>query len=129
MASKSQQTREGQKSRYEKQAEARASALKAKGLTETAIAKDSQIKALKAKIKQVVSAIARIVGLDEQNKQLKEKKAKKKAEAAVARAAAIRGEPKEKKKAAEKKAEPQKKAPAKGGKTGAKPADSKKKSK
>jgi hypothetical protein len=128
MASKSQQTREAQKSRYEKRAEVRASALKTKGLSEAAIAKDSQIKALKAKIKQVISAIARIVGLDEQSKQLKEKKARKKAESEAARAAAIKGEPKEKKKA-EKKAEPQKKAQAKGGKPGAKPSDSKKKSK
>jgi len=105
MASKSLQTRESQKSRYLSFVETRTNELKEKGVTDADVAKDPKIKQVKAKIKQVDAAIARISFLDEQTKQLAEKKAQQKAEAEAQRAAMIAGESgkKEKKKAEDKK--------------------------
>lgn len=108
MASKSIETRELQKSRYGSSMESRTNELKERGLADARVAKDPKIKALKAKIKQVGSAIARIAFLDEQTKQLEEKKAQRKAEADAERAAMISGETR--KKVKKKKEEEEKKA-------------------
>ena len=87
MGSKKLPTRENQKALYTRQAESRVAALKAKGLSEKDLAKDSKLKQLKAKLKQIDSAMARISFLDEQKKQLQERKEQRKAEAEAAKAA------------------------------------------
>lgn len=106
MASKSLQTRELQKNRYLSFVESRTNELKEKGLADDEVSKDPKIKQANAKIKQVTAAMARISFLDDQTKQLEEKKAQRKAEAEAERAAMIAGETKkkEKKKAEDKKA-------------------------
>jgi TolA-binding protein len=124
MPSKTLETKDTQKARFTAESETRVAALKEKGVPEKAIARDPQIKHLKARIKQVNGAIARISFLDEQNKKLEEKKQQRIAEAAAERAAEIAGERKTKKKAVEE-AAPQKKkgggkAPSKTGKPEAK---------
>ncbi len=121
MASKSVQTRDDQKARYIAESEARTAALKEKGATDKAITRDPKIKHLKARIKQVNGAIARISFLEEQKTKLEERKQQRLAEAAAKRAANLAGEKKSKKKVVEEAAPPQKKkggakAPAKAGK-------------
>jgi hypothetical protein len=76
--------------------ESRKNELQEKGLADTEVVKDSKIKQFKAKIKQVDSAIARISFLNEQTRQLEEKKAQRKAEAEAERAAMIAGETRKK---------------------------------
>jgi hypothetical protein len=97
----------------------RAAQLRGKGVSDQDIAKDSQIKRYKARIKQVNGAIARIAFLDDQTQKLREKKEQRLAQEKADRAAMIAGElKKEKKKVEEKAPEPKKKggakAPAKG---------------
>src|SRR5271157_4078586 len=105
MGSKKLPTRENQKALYTRQAESRVALLKEKGLNEKDIAKDSKLKQLKAKLKQIDSAMARISFLDEQKKQLQERKEQRKAEAEAAKAAPpAPGEKKTRKKPEEKKA-------------------------
>jgi hypothetical protein len=115
MPSKTQETKDGQKARYLKQIEARQASLKEKGLPEAAIAKDPKIKQYKAKIRQIKGAVARITFLEDQTKQLLEKKEQRRAEAVAARAAIIAGE----KKVKEKKKVEEKPAPGKGKAKGA----------
>lgn len=115
MPSKTQETKDGQKARYLKQMEARQASLKEKGVPEAAIAKDPKIKQYKAKIKQIKGAVARITFLEDQTKQLLEKKEQRRAEAEAARAAMISGE----KKVKEKKKVEEKPAPGKGKAKGA----------
>lgn len=91
MGSKSLQTRETQKSRYEKLAEIREHSLKDKGLSDSDIVKDPKIKHLKAKIRQISAAVATIAERDKLTQQLLEKKQQRKAEAEAARAANISG--------------------------------------
>jgi len=130
MPSKSLQTRLDQKARFAQQSELRKDLLKEKGLDEKDIAKDSQIKHFKAKIKQIEGAIARIAFLDEQTKQLKERKEQRRLEAEQAKAEGRTGRAKKVKEEPPAKAAPgKKKAPA-GGKGGDKgKQDAKKKSK
>ena len=90
--------------------EARQASLKEKGIPEAAIAKDPKVKHYKAKIKQIKGAVARITFLEDQTKQLLEKKEQRRAEAEAARAAMISGE----KKVKEKKKVEEKPAPGKG---------------
>jgi hypothetical protein len=131
MGSNSLQTRQSQKAALVREAEARKALLTQKGLTEASVAKDPVLRHLKAKIKQITSAMARISFLENQTKQLQEKKEQAKAAAEAARLEAIAGgtKSKGKKKAAEAEAEAEapkkeakagKKAPAKA-KEGAKP--------
>lgn len=125
MASKSVETRDSQKARYIAESEARAAALRENGASEQAIAKDPKIKHLKARIKQVNGALARISFLEEQKKKLEERRQQRIAEAAAEKAAELAGERKAKKKAVEEAPPPKKKggakAPAKApGKTDAK---------
>jgi hypothetical protein len=127
MPSKTLETKDSQKARYIAESESRTAALKEKGTADQAIARDPKIKHLKAKIKQVNGAIARISFLEEQTKKLGEKKQQRIAEAAAERAAELAGEKKSKKKAVEEAApQPKKKgggkapAGAKAGKTDAK---------
>jgi hypothetical protein len=125
MPSKTQETKDTQKARYVAESEARSASLKEKGVTDRAIARDPKIKHLKARIKQVNGALARISFLEEQKKKLDERKQQRIAEAAAERAAEMAGEKKSKKKAVEEAAPPQKKkggakAPAKTGKPDAK---------
>jgi hypothetical protein len=115
MPSKTQETKDGQTARYLKQIEARQASLKEKGLPEAAIAKDPKVKHYKAKIKQIKGAVARITFLEDQTKQLLEKKEQRRAEAVAARAAIIAGE----KKVKEKKKVEEKPAPGKGKAKGA----------
>jgi hypothetical protein len=115
MPSKTQETKDNQKARYLKQIEARQASLKEKGVPEAAIAKDPKIKQYNAKIKQIKGAMARISFLEDQTKQLQEKKEQRLAEAVAARAAIIAGE----KKVKEKKKVEEKPAPAKGKAKGA----------
>jgi hypothetical protein len=115
MPSKTQETKDGQKARYLKQMEARQASLKDKGIPEAAIAKDPKVKHYKAKIKQIKGAMARITFLEDQTKQLLEKKEQRRAEAEAARAAIIAGE----KKVKEKKKTEEKPAPGKGKAKGA----------
>jgi len=135
MPSKTQETKDGQKARYLKQMEARQASLKEKGIPEAAIAKDPKVKHYKAKIKQIKGAVARITFLEDQTKQLLEKKEQRRAEAEAARAAIIAGDKKvkEKKKVEEKPAPGKGKAKAKGAAAGKAPAkgkpDAKKKAK
>ncbi len=56
-------TRENQKARYQRLFESRLALLKEKGLPSEAIAKDQQVKHLKAKLKQINSAIRSIEAL------------------------------------------------------------------
>jgi hypothetical protein len=115
MGSKSLQTRGVQKSRYENLAKIRSNALKEKGLDDEQVATDPKMKHFKAKLQQIDTAIARISFLEEQTRNLQEKKEQRKAEAEAARSAAIAGEPSEGRKKAEgKKAEPVKKSAATG---------------
>jgi hypothetical protein len=121
MGSKHKQTKESQKSRFMKQAEERKSLLKEKGVAEEAIAKDGKLRQLDAKIRQIHAAVARIDFLDNQTKQLQEKKEKVKAEAEAAKAEVAEPKKKQegKKKTAAKKSETgkakeTKKTPAKG---------------
>lgn len=121
MASKSLQTRLDQKSRYQKQSEDREGLLKEKGLNEKDISKDHEIKHFKARIKQIDGAIARISFLENQNKQLLERKEQRKIEAEQAKAEGVTGRSKAKAKAeAQAKAEAPKKKGAAGGKAPAK---------
>jgi hypothetical protein len=115
MPSKTQETKDGQTARYLKQMEARQASLKEKGVPEAAIAKDPKVKHYKAKIKQIKGAVARITFLEDQTKQLLEKKEQRRAEAVAARAAIIAGE----KKVKEKKKVEEKPAPGKGKAKGA----------
>ncbi len=115
MPSKTQETKDGQKARYLRQIEARQASLKEKGVPEAAIAKDPKVKHYKAKIKQIKGAMARITFLEDQTKQLLEKKEKRRSEAEAARAAIIAGE----KKVKEKKKTEGKPAPGKGKAKGA----------
>ena len=115
MPSKTQETKDGQRARYLKQMEARQASLKEKGVPEAAIAKDPKVKHYKAKIKQIKGAMARISFLEDQTKQLLEKKEQRRAEAEAARAAIIAGE----KKVKEKKKTEDKPAPGKGKAKGA----------
>jgi hypothetical protein len=121
MASKSLETKNLQKSKFVQETEVRKSLLQEKGKSDKEIAKDPKIKRLKARIKQVGKAVARINFLEEQTEKLKVKKEQRLAEEAAARAVAITTERRSKKKVVEEKApEPKKKgggkAPAKGGK-------------
>ena len=129
MGSNSMQTRQSQKAALVREADARKTLLIQRGLTEDSVAKDPLLRHLKAKIKQITAAMIRISFLDNQTKQLREKKqqAKAAAEAARLEAMAEGTKPKGKKKAAEteaeapkKEAKAGKKAPAKA-KEGAKP--------
>ncbi len=115
MPSKTQETKDGQTARYLRQMEVRQAALKEKGIPEAAIAKDPKVKHYKAKIKQIKGAMARITFLEDQTKQLLEKKEQRRAEAEAARAAMISGE----KKVKEKKKVEEKPAPGKGKAKGA----------
>src|SRR5271157_1899796 len=115
MPSKTQETKDGQKARYLRQMEARQASLKEKGIPEAAIAKDPKVKHYRAKIKQIKGAMARISFLEDQTKQLLEKKEQRRAEAEAARAAIIAGE----KKVKEKKKTEDKPAPGKGKAKGA----------
>jgi hypothetical protein len=131
MASKSLQTRLEQKARFEKQSEVRTGLLKEKGLNEKDITKDHEIKHFRARIKQINGAIARISFLEDQTKQLLERKEQRKIEAEQAKAEGVTGRSKAKAKAAaQAKAEAPKKKGAAGGKAPAKgKAEPKKKSK
>ena len=131
MASKSLQTRLEQKAHYAKRSEIREGLLKEKGLDEKDIPKDSQIKHFKARIKQIDGALARISFLENQTKQMKERKEQRKVEAEQAKAEAMTSRTKSKAKAAAKeKAPATKKKAAAGGKAPAKAKpDTKKKSK
>lgn len=125
MASKSLDTRNSQKARYIAERETRAAVLKGSGASDQAIAKDPKIKHLRARIKQVDGALARISFLDEQKQKLEERKQQRIAEAEAEKAAIMAGEKKTKKKAVEQAPPPKKKggakAPAKApGKTDAK---------
>ncbi|MGC8604212.1 MAG: hypothetical protein ACP5VS_11035 [Desulfomonilaceae bacterium] len=90
MPSKSLHTREEQKSRFLQQSEMRRKTLLEQGLDETRIGKDPHVKHLKARIKQVNSALARISFLEEQSRKLQERKIEKVAEAAAIRAESIK---------------------------------------
>ena len=119
MGSKNLQTRETQKARYIRRLETRNSLLKEKGLPEDKLARDPQVKHIKARLKQIARAVARISFLDKQTKELQEKKELKIAEAAKRRAEMIAGTLQKKVK---EKAEPE---PPKKGKGAAKPAQPK----
>jgi hypothetical protein len=115
MPSKSIHTREEQKSRFLKQSETRRKSLSEQGFDDKRIDKDPLIKRLKARVKQVNSALARIAFLEDQTKKLQEKKAQKIAEAAAERAETIKpGATGKKKKVEEKPPEPVKKGSGKG---------------
>ena len=116
MGSKDRDTREQQIARFAKLAEARTGLLKEQGLNDRTIAKDSKVRQLKAKIKQVRDAIARLNFLATQTQELKERKEQAKAAAEAAKAEGALA--KKKKKAAEAKAP----APAAKGKGAKKPA-------
>ena len=110
MPSKSLYTREEQKARFQQQSEIRRKTLTEHGFDETRINKDPQLKHLKARIKQVNSALLRIAFLEEQTRKLDERKQQKIAEAAAARAELIKpGAIGKKKKAEAKPVEPAKK--------------------
>ncbi len=110
MPSKTMQTREEQKSRLLQQSEMRKKALLEQGFEETRIKKDPHIKHLKARVKQINSAISRINFLEDQTKKLQERKQQKQTEAALARAESIKpGAITKKKKTEEKPPEPSKK--------------------
>lgn len=91
MASKNLETRQLQKARFLQEVEARTTALKEKGLSDQAIAKDAKIKHLKAKVRQIDSALGRISFLQDQTNKLKEKKAQRIAEEAAAKAQELTG--------------------------------------
>ncbi len=110
MPSKSLNTREEQKARFHQQSEIRRKTLSEQGFDQTRMNKDPQLKHLKARIKQVNSALARIAFLEEQTRKLQERKQQKIAEAATARAELIKpGATGKKKKAEVKPTEPTKK--------------------
>jgi hypothetical protein len=107
MGSKNLQTRQSQKAKFVRDAEARKELLKKKGVPEDKIAKDSLYRKAKAKVKQAVAALSRISQLENQTKQLQEKKEQAKAAAEAARLEALTEgtKPKGKKKQADAKAE------------------------
>ena len=108
MGSKHLLTKESQRVRFAEEAESRAALLKEKGLGEKEIARDSILKHLKARIKQVKGAVNRITFLEEQKQQLLERKEQRKAEQEAARIEERASGKKSKKKA---QAEPAKPAP------------------
>ena len=85
MGSKHLNTKENQKSLYAQQFEVRVEALKEKGLAEKEIKRDSKIKQLNAKIRQVDGAMARIAFLEQQTQKLLERKEQRKVEEAAAK--------------------------------------------
>ncbi|MGC8660647.1 MAG: hypothetical protein ACP5U1_16390 [Desulfomonilaceae bacterium] len=110
MPSKTLQTREEQKARFLIQSESRRAALAEQGFAQDRIEKDPTIKRLKARIKQVNGALARIAFLAEQTKKLQERKLQKLSEAAAAKAESIKpGATGKKKRAEAKPPEPVKK--------------------
>ena len=111
MPSKSRETREEQKSRLSASIQNRTNILSEQGSTEKDLLKDPQLKSLKARIKQINGAIARINFLSEQNVKMAEKRAEKIAQAAAERAELIKpgAKPKSKKKVEEPVPEPTKK--------------------
>lgn len=111
MPSKSRETREEQKSRLSAAIQNRTNILAEQGSTEKDLLKDPQLKSLKARIKQINGAIARINFLSDQNVKMAEKRAEKLAQAAAERAELIKpgAKPKSKKKVEEPVPEPTKK--------------------
>ncbi len=123
MGSKSEHVRTTQRERYVRQSDERKALLKEQGLEEKQIARDSIVKSLGAKIKQVDVALARIRFLSDQTNQLREMKAQKLAERAAAKLEAGNSDKKSKgkkadaaKEAAATKGKGAKKTTAKGGK-------------
>lgn len=86
MGSKHRDTKEQQMARFKKLAEARTSELKKQGRDDRSIAKDSKVRQLVAKIKQVRDAIGRLNFLAAQTQDLKDRKEQAKAAAAAAKA-------------------------------------------
>jgi hypothetical protein len=113
MGSKHLLTKESQRVRFSEEAESRVTLLTEKGLDAKKIARDSILKRLKARIKQVKAAVTRITFLEEQKQKLLERKEQRKAEAEAARIEERASGKKSKKK---EKVEPVK--PAAGGKKG-----------
>lgn len=111
MPSKTREIREEQKSRLSIAIQNRTQFLTEAGGAEKVLAKDPQLKSLKAKIKQIDGAIARINFLADQNLKMAEKKAQKIAAAEAERAELIKAgaKPKSKKKVEEPAPEPAKK--------------------
>ena len=111
MPSKTLETREEQKSRLSAAIQNRTNILAEQGSTEKDLSKDPQLKSLKAKIKQINGAIARINFLTDQNAKMAAKKAEKIAQAEAERAELIKpgAKPKSKKKVEEPAPEPTKK--------------------
>ena len=111
MPSKTLQTREEQKTRFVLQSETRRAALLEQGFAQNRIEKDPRIKHLKARIKQINGALARIAFLENQSKILQERKLQKLSEAAATRAESIKpGATGKKKRAEAKPPEPAKKS-------------------
>jgi hypothetical protein len=106
MGSKQLVTKELQKARFSELAEARAAILKEQGHGDKEIARDSKLKHLKARIKQVKGAMTRIAFLEDQKARLLERREQRKAEEAAEKAAERSGVKKVKEKAEEKKAAP-----------------------
>jgi hypothetical protein len=104
MGSKQLVTKELQKARFSEQAEARSTLLKEEGRGDKEIARDSKLKHLKARLKQVKVAMQRIAFLEEQKVRLLERREQRKAEEVAEKAAERAGVKKVKEKVEEKKA-------------------------
>lgn len=77
MGSKQLQTRQLQRDLVTKQMQDRLAMLKDKGLDDKSIAKDSKVKHLKARLKQIDAAVNRINQIVEQTQKLEERKAER----------------------------------------------------
>lgn len=85
MGSKHLLTKESQRVRFSEEAESRVALLTEKGLDAKGIARDSILKRLRARIKQVKGAVTRITFLEEQKQKLLERKEQRKAESLAAK--------------------------------------------
>ncbi len=120
MPSKSTDTRQNQKARFLEQIEARKEALKERRMPDEAIAKDSKLRSLKAKIGQINAALGRIKFLEDQTEELRRRKEEAKAAAEAEKAEGKKKKKGKKKEEAEQAMEGKKKA--KGGGKGKAPA-------
>ena len=86
MPSKTRSVRETQKSTCEAAIAARQAALRAKGVTQAAIAKDPTLKALLAKFRQIQRTLSAIRAKEEKNEELAQRKQEKAAQPKLSKA-------------------------------------------
>jgi hypothetical protein len=98
MASKTMETKDLQKGKYNREMDQRQALLREKGLEAKDIQRDSKMKHYKAKLKQLEGAVARINAIEDRTKKNIEKREQKIAEEATRKAEEMAGATKKSKK-------------------------------